>query len=166
MRRAPGCVSTGVLRAGALMVRCSIGRAGLAHAKREGDGATPCGRFGLLGIFYRADRLSPPLYAGGGVATRASMGWCDDPVSALYNRFVTLPVRASHERLWRDDGLYDLVVALDFNLKPRARGGGSAIFFHLTERVGAPTAGCVALTRADMRRLLPRLARDAVMTIK
>jgi L,D-peptidoglycan transpeptidase YkuD (ErfK/YbiS/YcfS/YnhG family) len=95
-----------------------------------------------------------------------SDGWCDDPRSALYNRRVALPCRASHEKLWRADRLYDLVIVLDYNLHPRRKNRGSAIFLHCARPDFAPTSGCIALLPDDLRRLLPRLARKAVLTVR
>jgi L,D-peptidoglycan transpeptidase YkuD (ErfK/YbiS/YcfS/YnhG family) len=136
-------------------LHCALGRSGLARAKREGDGATPVGLHRIETVLVRRDRfrtaaITRPL--------RPDMGWCDDPQAGAYNRPVALPCAASHERLWRDDGLYDVIGVLDWNRRPRIKGRGSAIFFHLARSDLAPTAGCVAITAADMRRLLPRLA--------
>jgi L,D-peptidoglycan transpeptidase YkuD (ErfK/YbiS/YcfS/YnhG family) len=155
----------GHLIAGPLVIPCALGRAGARFDKREGDGATPIGRFAIVGGFVRRDRVFP--YPGGiHLATmRPSDGWCDDPKSPAYNRRVALPFSASHERMWRDDGLYHVVMTLDHNLTPRRKGRGSAIFFHLTDDRFGPTAGCVAIRRDDMRRLWPRLARGAIMLI-
>jgi L,D-peptidoglycan transpeptidase YkuD (ErfK/YbiS/YcfS/YnhG family) len=155
----------GRLIVGALVIPCALGRTGARVEKREGDGATPIGRFKILGGFVRRDRVFP---GPGGIhlaTMRPSDGWCDDPDSPAYNRRVALPFGARHERLWRDDGLYNVVMTLDHNRSPRRRNGGSAIFFHLTDERFGPTAGCVAIQLHDMRRLFPRLAPRAIMRI-
>jgi L,D-peptidoglycan transpeptidase YkuD (ErfK/YbiS/YcfS/YnhG family) len=97
---------------------------------------------------------------------RPSDGWCDDPESACYNRAVCLPFGAAHERLWRPDRLYDLVVVLAYNIHPRRKGRGSAIFLHCARPDFAPTEGCIALAFEDLRRLLPRLSRNTVLIIR
>jgi L,D-peptidoglycan transpeptidase YkuD (ErfK/YbiS/YcfS/YnhG family) len=97
---------------------------------------------------------------------RPSDGWCDDPSSAAYNRQVTLPIRAGHEKLWRADRLYDLVIVLDYNIHPRRKNLGSAIFLHCARPDFAPTEGCVALRPDDLRRLLPRLSKKVVLGIR
>jgi L,D-peptidoglycan transpeptidase YkuD (ErfK/YbiS/YcfS/YnhG family) len=95
---------------------------------------------------------------------RPGDGWCDAPADRNYNRPVKLPYPASHERLWRDDALYDLVVVLGYNDRPRSLGRGSAIFMHLARKNYLPTAGCIALSRADMLKLLVRLKpRDRIV---
>ena len=164
--QAPGGTWSGRLSAGGVTMACTLGPAGVTHAKREGDGATPAGRFGLLSAFVRpgAQGLRPRLLPTR--VTRRDDIWCDAPGHALYNRPARLPLRVSHENLWRADHVYDLVIVLDFNLRPRRQGRGSAIFFHLTRDRPAPTAGCVAISAADMRRLLPRLGRGAVMVVR
>ena len=155
----------GRLMAGHLVVPCAIGRGGVRHGKREGDGATPVGRLQLVGGFFRADRLARPGAPMRLRPLRPSDGWCDEPGHPAYNRPVRLPSPCGHENMWRDDGLYDVVIVLDYNLHPRRRGRGSAIFLHCAHADFRPTAGCVALRPADMRRLLPRLARRCRLTI-
>jgi L,D-peptidoglycan transpeptidase YkuD (ErfK/YbiS/YcfS/YnhG family) len=156
----------GWLIAGPLRIPCALGPAGIVRVKREGDGGTPAGRFALLWGFFRPDRPRP---AAGGIALkplRRDQGWCEDPASRNYNRPVRAPSRDATDRMWRADALYDLVFVLDQNFSKRAKGRGSAIFFHIARPDLSPTAGCVAIAAADMRRLAPRLAKRAVMTIK
>ena len=66
----------------------------------------------------------------------------------------------------RADPLYDIIVELGWNDRPVQRGHGSAIFWHCARPGFTPTAGCVAIRREDFRKILPRLARNAVMTIR
>ena len=96
---------------------------------------------------------------------RRDQGWCEDPSSPRYNRPVRLPAPDVTDRMWRADHLYDLTFVLDQNFSARAKGAGSAIFFHLAREGLAPTAGCVAISARDMRKLAPRLGRGAVMAI-
>jgi len=165
VRPRPGRPSLGVLTLGNLVLPCALGRTGLTRFKREGDGATPVGRFTLLGGYRRGDRGLPPVGPLALVPLRPDDGWCDDPTDGRYNRPVRLPFAGSHEAMWRDDRLYDLVIVLDANLRRRVIGRGSAIFFHLARPNFEPTAGCVALRPADMRRLLARLGSHPVMII-
>ena len=158
--------SLGRFRAGPVVVRCAIGRAGIRQDKREGDRATPFGAFRLLGGFFRPDRVLRKAWISPMRPVRPSDGWCDDPQSALYNRRVALPCRERHEKLWRPDRLYDLVIILDYNIHPRRKNRGSAIFLHCVGPDYAPTGGCIALRLDDLRRLLPRLAHKAVLTVR
>jgi L,D-peptidoglycan transpeptidase YkuD (ErfK/YbiS/YcfS/YnhG family) len=159
-------IPLGRFHAGPVVVRCAIGRGGIRQDKLEGDRATPGGAFRLLGGFFRADRVLRTAWVSPMRPVAPSDGWCDDPGSALYNRRVTLPCRASHEKLWRADRLYDLVIILDINIHPRRKNRGSAIFLHCARPDFAPTGGCIALRFDDLRRLLPRLARKAVLTVR
>jgi L,D-peptidoglycan transpeptidase YkuD (ErfK/YbiS/YcfS/YnhG family) len=93
-------------------------------------------------------------------------GWCDDPADPNYNRPVKHPYTASAERLWREDGVYDIVVVLDYNDDPVVPGKGSAIFLHLARPDYAPTEGCVALARADMEALLAQAKPGDAVDIK
>lgn len=144
----------GRLTFGTLTVPCALGRSGRRSRKREGDGASPRGSFRLVQVLYRPDRVRRPAT---GLAVRPIKpwdGWCDAPGDRNYNRAVRLPYRASHERMWRDDRLYDLVVVLDHNTRPRMRGAGSAIFMHVARSNYAPTEGCIAVSPGDLRRVL------------
>lgn len=141
-----------------LRLRCAVGRGGRRAKRREGDGITPAGRFAIRQVLYRPDKLRRPRTALPVTAISPGDGWCDKPADRNYNRPVELPYPASHERLWRDDALYDLIVVLGFNDMPRSRGRGSAIFLHLATADYRATAGCIALARADMLRLLTHLS--------
>ncbi len=157
--------SRGRLRLGAVYVPCALGRAGIQSQKKEGDGATPFGTFGMIGLLMRRARFAVRAPGRPVAPIRSSDGWCDDPASGAYNRRVRLPHRAGCEKLWRDDGLYDVILVLDYNLAPRRKGRGSAIFFHLARSGFEATEGCVAISASDMRRLLPRLSPSARLAI-
>lgn len=140
-------------------VPCALGRAGVKRDKGEGDGATPAGCWPLRRVLYRRDRLgAPPATSLPLRPIRAEDGWCDDPCDPAYNRPLRLPHSARHERLWRDDGLYDLLIVVGYNDGPPLPGRGSAIFVHVARHDYAPTEGCIALAMADLRRLLAACA--------
>lgn len=147
----------GRLVAGGLSAPCALGRSGTTRRKREGDGASPVGRFALLEVLWRPDRGFRPRTALPARALRPADGWCDDPADRRYNRPVRRPFGASHEAMWREDGLYDLVLDIGWNRGPIRPGRGSAIFLHVAAPGYAPTAGCIALDRGTLRRLLPRI---------
>jgi L,D-peptidoglycan transpeptidase YkuD (ErfK/YbiS/YcfS/YnhG family) len=153
----------GWLKLGHLTFPCALGRTGFEVRKREGDGATPIGTWRLRCVLYRADRLRHPRTALLIGPLRSDDGWCDDPTDRNYNRPVKHPYPASAERLWRADGLYDVLVVLDCNTCPRLRGRGSAIFLHVARSDYAPTAGCIALARAHLLRVLERLGGRAAI---
>jgi L,D-peptidoglycan transpeptidase YkuD (ErfK/YbiS/YcfS/YnhG family) len=147
----------GRIAAGGVSIPCALGRSGPRHAKREGDGATPIGRFGVIQAFYRADRMIRPR---SGLALRRIApqdGWSDDPGDRRYNRLVPLPCATGHETMRREDNLYDVVVDIAFNRGPVIRGRGSAIFLHLARPGFTPTEGCIAVESRMIRRLLARI---------
>ena len=146
----------GVVRLGGLAFPCALGRSGRSVRKREGDGATPVGRWRLLGVLYRSDRGRCPSTRLPVRPIAPDDGWCDAPGDRNYNRPVRHPYPASAERLWREDGLYDIVVVLSHNVRPRVRGAGSAVFMHLARPGYRPTEGCIALKREHLLRLLER----------
>jgi L,D-peptidoglycan transpeptidase YkuD (ErfK/YbiS/YcfS/YnhG family) len=145
----------GILRLRDRAVRVALGRAGIRAAKHEGDGATPAGHLPLRRVLFRADRVAPPPRAAcprEPIAPRD--GWCDDPRSPEYNRAVTLPHPDRHERLWRDDPLYDVIGVLGWNDAPPRPELGSAIFLHVATADLAPTEGCIAMALPDLLALL------------
>ncbi len=165
VRPVPGNRARGWLTAGPFRIPCALGPAGVVRRKREGDGGTPAGRFRLLWGYYRPDRWRPRAAGVPLKPVRRDQGWCEDSKSPRYNRPVRLPAADCTDKMWRDDHLYDLTFVLDQNFTCRAKGCGSAIFFHLARPGLAPTAGCVAISPSDMMKLAPRLARGAVMAI-
>jgi L,D-peptidoglycan transpeptidase YkuD (ErfK/YbiS/YcfS/YnhG family) len=136
-------------------LRCAVGRAGVVEAamKREGDGGSPIGVWPIRKVLYRPD-VGEPQTALPTQAIAPDDGWCDDPDDPAYNRPIKLPHRASFERLWRDDHMYDRVVVLGHNDDPPAPHMGSAIFLHLARAGYEPTQGCVALSREDLEAVL------------
>lgn len=139
---------------GERQIRCALGRGGVSAQKHEGDGATPVGAFVMRRVLYRPDREPPPQTRLPSLAVKPSDGWCDAPRDPAYNRPVHLPYPASAEELWRADHVYDLIVVLGYNDDPVVPGQGSAIFLHLATPDYGPTAGCVALARADLLAVL------------
>lgn len=146
-------------------VRCALGRGGVRTDKREGDGGTPAGLWPLRRVLWRADRLDRPRTALPATAIAADDGWCDDPADPAYNRPVRTPYPVSHEALWRDDGVYDVVVVLGHNDDPVIPGLGSAVFLHVARPDWEPTAGCVALALPDLLRLLADCGPGSVMRV-
>lgn len=146
-------------------VRCALGKGGVINAddKREGDGCTPLGLWPVRRALYRADRGPRPSTRLPLAAITRSDGWCDHSGDRNYNRPVRLPYPVSAERMWREDELYDLVVVLGYNDNPVRQGRGSAIFLHCARPRFTPTAGCVAIAKAELFALLGRLGPgDAV----
>lgn len=157
VRRAPGRSCQARVQLGRSVRRAAIGRGSVKPLKREGDGGTPMGRFPVRLVLYRSDRIPRPRTPLPVRAIRAEDGWCDDPMDRNYNRLVRLPSKRSAEGLMRDDGLYDLILVLGYNDRPRIRGKGSAIFVHLAREGYTPTEGCVALSRRDLLALLAEI---------
>src|SRR6202050_3671695 len=165
VRPLAGNRARGWLTAGSLRIPCALGPVGIVRIKREGDKGTPAGRFRLLWGYYRPDRVRLRTAGAQLHPVRRDQGGCEDPSSPRYNRPERLPARDCTDRMWREDHLYDLTFVLDQHFSRRGKGRGRGDFFHLA-RVGlTPTAGCVAISPADMRKLAPRLAPGAVMVI-
>jgi L,D-peptidoglycan transpeptidase YkuD (ErfK/YbiS/YcfS/YnhG family) len=157
VRRSSGSRSNGVLLAGRHAIPVVLGRAGIAADKREGDGATPRGRFRLIRVWWRADRAPRPPTRLPARRIDATLAWCENPADRRYNRPFRRSANEPGDRLWREDHLYDLVIELSHNTRPRVAGRGSAVFLHVARPDRSGTAGCVAFAAKDLLRLIGRL---------
>lgn len=157
----------GKFSGGGVTCQCALGRGGVIPAmqKREGDGTSPLGKWRMKRVFYRPDRMARPDTRLPIVPLTEHDGWCDSAAHPLYNRPVSLPFAASHERLWREDHVYDLVVELDHNDDPVVPGLGSAIFLHLSRDDFRPTEGCVAIPKDYMLAVLKQATTDSFVEI-
>lgn len=157
VRRRPAQASRGVLIAGPLTLPVALGRGGIKANKREGDGATPRGRFKLRRLWWRADRHPRPPTLLPARRIGVNDGWCEDPRDRHYNKPIAVALKSNADRLRRQDALYDFIIEIDHNTRPRVAGRGSAVFVHVARPGFAPTAGCVALKSGALRRLLARV---------
>ncbi|PCI63898.1 MAG: hypothetical protein COB37_03895 [Kordiimonadales bacterium] len=139
---------------------CVLGKNGVIAASggREGDGKSPAGTYPFRRVYYRPDREEEPVTCLPCTAISTDMGWCDASEDGRYNTLVSLPYGGGHEKMWRHDSLYDLVIVIGHNDEPVVPGLGSAIFIHVARDDFGPTAGCVALKAPALRQLL-RLAK-------
>ena len=153
----PGLRTRGILAAGSIRLPVALGRSGIRTDKREGDGGTPRGWFRLLRLWWRADRHPRPRTALPVRPIRPEDAWSEDPADRRYNRPVRRAPGRPGDRLRRDDHLYDFIIEIDHNTRPRIAGRGSAVFIHAARPGFAPTAGCVALDLKTLQRLLARL---------
>lgn len=163
--------SRGLLKLGSKIYPCALGKKGISSAKKEGDDKSPVGSFRLRSVYYRYDKLSKPIYSKVPMlALLQEDGWCDDPEDKEYNKSVMLPYHASAESLWREDGLYDVLVVMGYNDEPVNPGKGSAIFMHVARNLDdndyQGTEGCVALNKDDLLEILPVLTSDTSLKIQ
>lgn len=166
VRPRPGDPTRGWLTVAGRHLPVALGRGGIRANKREGDGATPRGRFRLVRLWWRVDRMPrPPTRLPSRPITRLD-GWCEQPTDRRYNRPIRLAPGGTGDRLWREDHLYDLVIELDHNTRPRIAGRGSAVFLHVAREGLRPTAGCIAFAAPALRRLLVRLGPGTRITIE
>ncbi len=166
VRRKPGNSSRGWLIAGMLALPVALGRGGIKANKREGDAGTPRGNFRLKRLWWRADRHPRPVTSLPLQRITSADGWCEDPTDRHYNQPIKIPAHANADRLARSDDLYDFIVELDHNTRPRISGRGSAVFIHAARKGFAPTAGCVALELRTLRRMLSRLGPDTRIVVE
>ena len=145
--------------------RCALGKAGMGEKKREGDNVTPTGTFKIVKIYYRGDRIKKISSKFRAIEITKNMGWCDDPNSKNYNQLINLPSKYNHEKLFKKTNIYDLIIVLNYNMKPVIKNKGSAIFIHVAKKNYQPTQGCIALKKNDLLKILSKINKNIKIKI-
>jgi hypothetical protein len=157
---------SGYLKYKNIKFRCALGKGGVKKKEKEGDNITPKGSFKIIKIYYRADRIKKFKTIIRKIKIKKNMGWCDDPKSKLYNKQIRLPSKFSYEKFYRSDDLYDLIVVLNYNIKPIIKNKGSAIFIHIAKKNYKKTLGCIALKKKNLLFLLKNLKKKTRIKIE
>ena len=148
-----------------LKFRCSLGKAGIGKKEKEGDKITPRGTYKIVKIYYRNDRVKKIVSNFRLFKIKKNMGWCDDPKSKKYNRLVKLPNKYGYEELHRKDNIYDLVLVLNYNMKPIIKNKGSAIFIHIANKNYKKTAGCIGLKKSHLINIIKKIKKNTKVII-
>ena len=144
---------------------CALGKAGIGKKRIEGDNITPKGNFRIVKVYYRKDRIKKINTKFKLIKIKKNMGWCSDPNSKNYNQQIKLPTRFKHEKLYRKDSLYDIILFINYNINPIEKNKGSAIFIHIAKKNYKPTAGCIALKKNDLIKLLGLIKKNTKIYI-
>ena len=145
--------------------RCALGKGGIKQKEREGDFITPKGKFKLIKIYYRSDRVKKINSTLKKIKIKKNMGWCDDVSSNYYNKQIKINKKISHEKLHRKDNVYDIIVVLNYNLNPIIKGKGSAIFLHVAKKNYNKTQGCIALKKNELLHLVSKIKKNTQIRI-
>ncbi len=145
--------------------KCAIGKRGITSKKIEGDKCTPRGRFRLKYIFYRKERVKNIRSKLKTIPLKKNFGWCDDVKSKFYNKFIKFPFNYKAEKLYINENIYDIIVVIDYNLKPIKKNRGSAIFLHVAKKKFKPTLGCIALSKNNLRYLISVINKKTFLKI-
>ena len=156
---------SGYLKYKNLKFRCALGKAGIGKKIKEGDNITPKGTYKIIKIYYRKDRIKELVSQIKLIKIKKNMGWCDDPKSKKYNQLIYLPTKYSHEKLYRRDNIYDLILVLNYNIKPIIKNKGSAIFIHIARKNYKKTAGCIALEKNNLIKLVLKIQKHTKIKI-
>jgi L,D-peptidoglycan transpeptidase YkuD (ErfK/YbiS/YcfS/YnhG family) len=156
---------TGYLKYKKLKFRCALGKAGIKKKIMEGDNITPKGIFKIIKIYYRLDKIKEIKTLIKKIKIKKNMGWCDDPKSRSYNQQIKLPTKYSHEKLYRNDNLYDLIAVLNYNIDPIIKNKGSAIFLHIAKNSYQETKGCIALKKKHLIEIISKIKKNTKIKI-
>jgi L,D-peptidoglycan transpeptidase YkuD (ErfK/YbiS/YcfS/YnhG family) len=155
----------GLLKYKNLKFKCALGKAGIGEKKKEGDFITPKGKYKIIKVYYRADRIKKIKTNFRLYQIKKNLGWCDDPLSKNYNKLIKLPSIFSYEKLYRKDKLYDLILVLNYNFKPIIKNKGSAIFIHIANKNYKKTMGCIGLKKKDLIFILKDIKKNITVKI-
>ena len=155
----------GFLKYKDLKFKCALGKAGIGKKKLEGDQITPKGTYKIVEIYCRKDRLKKISSKFKLIEIKKNMGWCDDPKSKKYNQLIKLPSKYSHENLYRENSIYDLILVLNYNMNPIIKNKGSAIFIHVAKKTYKKTKGCVALKKVHLIELISKIKKNTKVKI-
>ena len=142
---------------GQYKVKCAIGKRGIGQKKKEGDLITPIGQYKIKYILYRKDRIKKIQTKLRKIVIKRNMGWCDDPKSKNYNKLINLPFNYSYEKLFKKENTYDIILVLNYNMRPIKKNKGSAIFIHIAKKNYKKTLGCIAINKTDLLKLLKKI---------
>jgi L,D-peptidoglycan transpeptidase YkuD (ErfK/YbiS/YcfS/YnhG family) len=156
---------SGHLKYKKLKFRCALGKAGVKKKIMEGDNITPKGIFKIIKIYYRPDKFKEIKTLIKKIKIRKNMGWCDDSKSRFYNQQIKLPTKYGHEKLYRNDNLYDLIAVLNYNINPIIKNKGSAIFLHIAKNSYQKTKGCIALKKKHLIEILSKIKKNTKIKI-
>ena len=145
---------TGILKISKYTFKCFLGKKGLSNNKKEGDFKTPKGKFLLRYVMYRSDRVKKPITILPTYIIKKNHICCDDPENPNYNKIFESISLESHEKLWRKDTLYDILIVIGHNDNPIIKNNGSAIFVHLSKKNTYSTEGCISIEKKNMIDLL------------
>ena len=137
-------------------MKCAIGKKGIGYKRKEGDLITPLGEFNIKYILYRKDRVKVSSKLKKKVIKK-NMGWCDDPKSSHYNKLVKLPFDYKHEKLYKNENVYDIILVLNYNMNPIKKNKGSAIFIHVAKNNFKRTKGCIAIKKMSLIKLIKKI---------
>ena len=149
-------INKNYLKYNKLKVKCAIGKKGIGYKRKEGDLITPLGEFNIKYILYRKDRVKISTKLKKKVIKK-NMGWCDDPKSNHYNKLVKLPFIYHHEKLYKKENIYDIILVLNYNMNPVKKNKGSAIFIHVAKNNFKKTEGCIAIKKQSLIKLLKKI---------
>jgi L,D-peptidoglycan transpeptidase YkuD (ErfK/YbiS/YcfS/YnhG family) len=146
-------------------VKCAIGKRGIGHKRKEGDHITPKGIFKIKSIFYRKDRITHFKSKIKSYAIEKNMGWCDESLSSKYNKLIRFPFKFRAEKLHRTDNVYDIILVLNYNHNPIKKNKGSAIFIHVAKKNYKSTAGCVAVNKKSLLKIIKLINKETKVRI-
>ena len=138
-------------------IKCSIGKRGITIKKLEGDNKTPAGVFKFKSLMYRQDRIPKIKSRLKKIIIKKNMGWCDDSNSKHYNKLIKFPFNFRAEKLWLNKNIYDVIIVINFNMKPIIKKKGSAIFLHIAKKNYMSTRGCIAISKKNMKLLISKI---------
>ena len=146
-------------------VKCAVGKRGIGLKKKEGDLITPIGQYKIKYILFRKDRIKKVQSKIRKIEIKKDMGWCDDSRSREYNKLIKLPFNYSHEKLYKKENIYDIILVLNYNMSPIRKNKGSAIFIHIAKKNYKKTKGCIAIGKTQLLKIIKEIKNNTEVKI-
>ena len=147
-------------------VKCAVGKRGIGLKKKEGDLITPIGQYKIKYILFRKDRIKKVQSKIRKIEIKKNMGWCDDSRSKEYNKLIKLPFNYSHEKLYKKENAYDIILVINYNMNPVKKKKGSAIFIHVANKSYKKTKGCVAIKKTELLKIIKEIKKNTKVKIE
>ena len=146
-------------------IKCAVGKRGIGIKKKEGDLITPKGLYKIKFLLFRKERLKNLKTKIKKLVIKKNMGWCNDSRSKNYNKLITFPFTYGYEKLFRQDNIYDVILVLDYNINPIRKNKGSAIFIHIAKKNYKNTAGCIAISKTHLKKIIKIINKKTIVYI-
>ena len=147
-------------------VKCAVGKRGIGYKRKEGDLISPIGEYKIKFILYRKDRIEKIQTKLRKIVIKKTMGWCNDFSSKKYNQLISLPCIHKHEKLFKIENIYDIILVLNYNMKPIIKNKGSAIFIHVAKKNYKKTEGCIAIKKRELLKILKKINTNTKVMIE
>ena len=71
----------------------------------------------------------------------------------------------TYYQLYKRNNTYDIILVLDYNMKPILKNKGSAIFIHISKKNYKSTEGCIAIKKVSLKKIARKISKNTIVKI-